>query len=553
MIDRTTLDADVIILGSGLAGSTVALCLVRQGLRVMIIDQGTHPRFALGESTTTPSSLWLRLLAERYNAPELLDIATAHALKTRVAPTSGVKNNFGFIYHQKAAEKPACAWQAVLPHASLFESESDQEPTHTEMHYFRQDVDAHLWAAAIAAGAIGRPRTEVVDIAFDEDCATLDTAGGEKLRSAFVVDASGYRSVIAARLNLRDEPPKMRSNTRTMFTHMIGVEPFENLNSIDRSMSPWSHGTLHHIFDGGWMWVIPFGNHRASVNRLCSVGLSVDNRRFPRDSSQTPETEWRQFLADYPSIGRQFSDAAPVRAWISTDRLQYTSKCCAGDRFWMTAHAAGAVDGLYSFGNINTFQTIATGVSLILDSFKEDRFTQRRFAPLQRLTDNLLRFQDRIVFGNYASFRDPRLLQAWITLWALTDTARIRQVLIPLVKYVRTRDRSHLDVCIQQPEEILTGFGQCTGLENTDIILGLLDAWCDIMQDLDEDRVGIDETCQRLEAALQSDPRFGIDLPTMGKILGELPWRYSALADNSLRCYSNAFLTDPEMDNLGID
>ncbi|HEX5051396.1 MAG TPA: FAD-dependent oxidoreductase [Planctomycetota bacterium] len=544
--------SDVIILGSGLAGCTAGLCLARQGLRVLIVDQGTHPRFALGESTTTPASLWLRFMARRYGAPELLNIASSLALQQNVAPTSGIKDNFGFLYHRPGSARPERSWQAVLPHASFSEASRDQADAHSEMHYFRQDVDAYLWAMALAAGAQGRSATKTVDVEFDDDGVTLLTDRGERLRAGFLVDASGHRSVLADKLGLRERPTTMRTNARTMFTHMVGVENYEDLGLVEPTMSPWSRGTLHHIFAGGWMWVIPFGNHPGSKNPLCSVGLSLDNRHSP-PTQQPPAEAWCSFLEQYPSIAPQFAHATAVRPWVHTDRVQYSSRQCVGPRYWMTSHAAGTVDALYSFGNINTFQTVACGVDLVVRAFRDGDFDPARFAPLQRLTDNLLRFQDRIVYGNYVAMRDPRLLQTWIALWALTDTARIRQVLPAIVRHARTGDLCHLDKCLETPDEILTGFGQNTGLATTRTVLDLLDHWCDIMQEFEAGGATADATIARLETAVRSDPRHGIDLATMGLILAELPRRYRALREHGLRLYSASFLTIPEMDGLGVD
>lgn len=545
--------ADVVVLGSGLAGSTAALCLRKQGLDVVIIDRGTHPRFALGESTTTPSSLWLRLLAEKFDAPELLDIASAESITRAVGPTSGIKNNFGFLYHRSGSVKPESAWQAIIPQAFLAESELDQQAAYNEMHYFRQDVDAYLWSMALAAGAIGRSATEVTDIDFDSRGVTVATADGEVFRGQFLIDACGYRSPVARKLGLRDALPRMRTNSRALFTHMIGVEHFENTRLVPDSMAPWSQGTLHHFFDGGWLWVIPFDNHRDSTNRLCSVGLNLDNRRFPKPEGMSAEDEWRAFLADHPAIRRQFERATAVRPWVHTGRLQYSSSNCVGDRYWLTAHAAGAVDALYSMGNINTFQTVATGLSLILRSFSDGRFHHSRFRPLQQLTDNLLRLQDRIVYGSYVGFRDPRLLQTWIALWSTTDTARIRTILIPLVKYFRRGDPHELDFCIDDAATLVTGIGMNTGITDTETVLGELDDACDLMLDLEEGRATVDETVERLNGLVQGRPHFHIDLAVMEEAFAKLPWAYEPLARNSLRCYGNCFLTPDEMNTLGLN
>lgn len=189
----------------------------------------------------------------------------------------------------------------------------------------------------------------------------------------------------------------------------------------------------------------------------------------------------------------------------------------------------------------------------MLRAFRDGNFDPARFEPLQRLTDNAIRFQDRIVYGNYVGFRDPRLLQIWISLWAYTDTARIRQVLPALVRHARTGDKRHLDKCLEAPDEILTGFGQNTGLESTRTVLDLLDRWCDLMQEFEAGRATADVTIERLQSSIQSDHRFGIDLATMGMILSQLPWRYRPLREHCLRLYSASFLTVPEMNGLGYD
>lgn len=547
-----THDTDVLVLGSGLAGSIAALCLVRQGLRVTILEKGTHPRFALGESTTTPSSLWIKVLAERFDAPELLNISTGEGLRRHVAPTSGVKSNFGFLYHEKGAERMARAWQAVIPQAEFSEEDVGPPPS-SEMHYFRQDVDEYLWSTALAAGAVGKDDTSVARLAFDDEGATVETTRGETIRCGFVVDASGYNSVVAAELGLREDPPRMRTNSRAIFTHMRGVKPYEDVDEGPRPLAPWSQGTLHHFFNGGWMWVIPFSNYSGSQNPLCSVGINFDNACFPKDADYDPAQAWARFLDEYPAIAKQFTDAEPVRPWIATGRLQYSSSRCVGDRFWLTAHAAGTVDALYSMGNINIFQSLATGVRLVLEAFEHGSFSAAHFAPLQRLTDNLHRFQDRIVYGSYVGMRHPDLLELWFTLWGLTDGARVREVLKPIVRYARTGDVADLSTYDACPEAVFTGFGHTTEVLTAEEALDRLDEFCDVMQELEEGRASVAETRARLIEAMESDERFDMHIADIASGLGENPWLMEPLRRHGVKAYSTAFLLPDEVLSLGVD
>jgi len=317
-------------------------------------------------------------------------------------------------------------------------------------------------------------------------------------------------------------------------------------------MSPWHQGTLHHFFDGGWMWVIPFDNHPDSENQLCSVGLSLDNHHGYQQGS-SPEAEWKDVISRYPAIAAQLRNAVSVRPWVSTNRVQYSSSASVGNRYWLTPHATGSVDALFSMGNINTFQGIAAAVPKILAAFRDGEFRSERFRGVQDLTTNLLRFQDRIIFGTYSTLRSPELLETWLALWALTDTARIRKLLIPLVRFARTRDPGALTFYDDAPAEVFTGLGHCTDQEDCASMLNKLDSWCDIMQEMTVGRASVGETIARMRQAVHGVEPYRVDLDLMGEALGTYPWTYEALSRNGLRAYGTAFLTGDEVNTIGAE
>lgn len=43
-------DVDVAVLGAGFGGCLTALILKQIGLQTVLVDRGSHPRFAIGES-----------------------------------------------------------------------------------------------------------------------------------------------------------------------------------------------------------------------------------------------------------------------------------------------------------------------------------------------------------------------------------------------------------------------------------------------------------------------------------------------------------------------
>jgi FADH2 O2-dependent halogenase len=122
------------------------------------------------------------------------------------------------------------------------------------------------------------------------------TVKDQVYRAGYLVDASGMRSLMANKLGWRHRD--LKSQTRTIFTHMVDVPCYNNVGlSREAYGHPFrlSEGTLHHVFRGGWLWVIPFNNHPRATNPVCSVGLQLDPRLYPTRADLTPEEEFFTF------------------------------------------------------------------------------------------------------------------------------------------------------------------------------------------------------------------------------------------------------------------
>jgi len=426
---------DVAIVGSGLAGSILASCLARNGANVVLIDADTHPKFTIGESTIPFTSMMMRLIAERYNVPEIKYLATFEGVYKHVATQCGVKRNFGFVYHREnVRQNPEERTHFQIP-----------KILNTENHYFRQDLDSWMLTVAAKYGTSIRQQQPVVDVDIDGDGVTVTLARGTTLRAKYIVDASGYRSVLAKKLNLREDPTRFRHSARTLFNHFVGIHPFDEVGLRTSGFpSSWHEGTLHHLFNGGWMWIIPFDNHHRATNPLCSVGLQLDPRIHPRPP-YPPAEEFDRFLTRYPDIGAQFENARPVRSWVSTDRLQYSSRQTVGYRWCLTSHAAGFIDPLFSRGMSNTMETVHALCHRLLDAIRDDDFSIERFAHMQDLEQGLLDFNDDLVANAFTSFSDWRLWNAWFRVWALGQIIATLEVNRAYVHYLDTRDTAALD------------------------------------------------------------------------------------------------------------
>src|SRR5439155_878660 len=135
----------VAVIGSGFAGTILARILRRQGHEPVLIDRGTHPRFALGESSTPLAAICLERLAERYGLEDLRDMAAygrwmAHMPEVR----RGLKRGFTFYRHEpdQPFRNDAHNCHRLLVAASPHDGVADS-------HWLREDIDRFLVQRAV--------------------------------------------------------------------------------------------------------------------------------------------------------------------------------------------------------------------------------------------------------------------------------------------------------------------------------------------------------------------------------------------------------------------
>ncbi|GAA3441438.1 NAD(P)/FAD-dependent oxidoreductase [Planomonospora venezuelensis] len=405
---------DVAILGSGIAGSVLGAILAKNGASVLLVDGGVHPRFAVGESTTLYTLNMFRVLAERYGVPELANFLTTDACYEHIGPTFGTKRNFGFMIHREGEEPdPREVNQFSPPSLKLQTS-----------HLHRQDSDTYLFHTAIKYGCVARQGLRVTGVNLGDDEVEITGQGGERFTARYLVDASGFRSPLATQLGLRAEPSALKHHSRSLFTHMLDVRPTDECLDMPQSEMPpipWEQGTMHHLIERGWFWIIPFNNDPRSKNPLVSVGLTFDERVYPKPSDMTPEEEFHHHVSRYPVLERIFADAKTVRPWVSTDRIQYTSTKTVGHRWCLMSHAAGFIDPLYSRGLTNTGEVINSLAWRLLEALQEDDFSQERFAYIDELQSGLIKYNDEMVNCSFISFSDYELWNAVCRVWAAAE------------------------------------------------------------------------------------------------------------------------------------
>jgi FADH2 O2-dependent halogenase len=342
-----TRSCEVAIVGSGFAGSLLARVLAVLGYDVVLLERGTHPRFAIGESTTPLANLSLERIAARYGLPDCHHLA-AHGrwLATLPELRRGLKRGFTYYRHhpgERFAERGLDS-ERLLVAASPEDALSDT-------HWVRADVDHHFVRRAVAAGVEYLDRTELTSAQIDDDVVRLrGRRDGEalELEAGFVVDASGPGGFLARQLAIPSGLDRTHTRSALVFSHFDDVRLMrDEAAALPEGPYPDDWAAVHHLIDEGWMYSLRFDHGTTSAGFLLTPrGLaSVDPSRGADAASL-----WSALLKRYPTIGRLFDGARPTMPIGFVPRVQHRLTRASGARWALMPHAYAFVDPLFSTG-----------------------------------------------------------------------------------------------------------------------------------------------------------------------------------------------------------
>ena len=337
---------DVAVVGSGFAGSLFALVARRAGRTVALLEKGAHPRFAIGESSSPLANLLLEEIAARFELPRLLPLTTWGTWR-RTYPeiTCGLKRGFTFYAHEEGrrfAGAPDRSDQLLVA-ASPNDAVADT-------HWYRPDFDQFLVREAEAEGAAYRDRSRLAAVSREGDGWRLE---GDRLgepfsiRARFLVDASGRDAALSAALSCGDAPPAGLPATQGLFTHFTDVKRLDTLRDFAGFAAPpypVDDAAVHHVFRGGWIWVLRFSNGITSAGVAAEDDLARDLRL------EEGEPAWQRLLALFPSVRAQFAEARAALPFVHAPRLGFRRARAAGDGWALLPSAAAFADPLLSMG-----------------------------------------------------------------------------------------------------------------------------------------------------------------------------------------------------------
>jgi FAD-dependent halogenase len=349
-------DVDVVVVGGGPGGATLASLVAMQGHRVVVLEKEKFPRWQIGESLL-PSTV--------HGVCRLTGVADELAKAGFTVKRGGTQRwgsnpepwTFSFSVSPKMAGQTSYAYQVE-----------------------RSKFDKILLDHARRMGADVREECDVNDIVSDDErvrgVSYTDAEGkAVQIRAKYVVDASGNKSRIY----------KHVGGSRKYSDFFRSLALFGYFEGGKRLPSPNSGNILSAAFDSGWFWYIPLRP------TLTSVGAVV-RREMANKIQGDPEQALQALIAECPIISDYLRDAKRVTEGQYGQLRVRKDYSYLNTKFWrpgmvLVGDAACFVDPIFSSGvHLATYSALlaARSINSVMAQVVDEEAAFREFEQRYR-------------------------------------------------------------------------------------------------------------------------------------------------------------------------
>jgi flavin-dependent dehydrogenase len=318
---------DVLVIGGGPAGTTIAPILAEKGYKVVLLEKARHPRFHIGESLLPAN---LPLFEKMGIADEVKAIGMEKWGAEFVSPS-----------HDKMSQcfHFADAWDKSMPYA--YQVKRAEFDTILIRNAEKKGVEVHENCKARA-----------VDFLPDNSGANVlaehDDGRQVEWKARFVVDASGRDTFLANRFQIKHRNPK--HNSSAIYGHFSGAKRHEGQAEGNITIF-W--------FEHGWFWFIPMQGD------ITSVGMVT----WPYFMKTRGQRNIEQFLRDgielCPALAERLKMATLVNQVEATGNFSYVSERNHGANYLLLGDAYAFIDPVFSSGVLLAMNSGVIGAEAI--------------------------------------------------------------------------------------------------------------------------------------------------------------------------------------------
>jgi flavin-dependent dehydrogenase len=356
---------DVIVMGGGPAGSSVASILAREGRQVILFEKEVFPRHHIGESLMTDTYWTFRRMGL---LEKLKESPFVRKYSVQFANAAG-KESRPFYFFEAVHHESAVTWQVT-----------------------RAKFDHLLINHAADQGAVVHQGVLVKQVLFEGDRAVgveVQTQDGsrEKFFAKVVVDATGQSAMLSNRFRWRVRDPQLKK--AVLYSYFKGAHREPDLNGGATLVLRTEHGS------GGWFWYIPLEDD------ITSVGIVANPDYLLKGRGQDLAKIFQEEIEKCEPCHKRVAEGERVDKIYSILDYSYRSKHNAGNGFIIIGDAYGFLDPIYSSGVLLALKMAELAADAIHDGFNHNDFSAARLGQYQTKLDRGIESMRKLVYAFY--------------------------------------------------------------------------------------------------------------------------------------------------------
>jgi flavin-dependent dehydrogenase len=339
--------SDVIVIGGGPAGSTVAALVAEAGHNVQLFERENFPRFSIGESLM-PDTYWT------FKRLGVLDKLKASAFPRKHSVQFFGKSGRGsapFYFSDNNPHESSVTWQVQ-----------------------RGKFDLMLLDNARDKGAEIHQGARVLEVLFDGDRAIgvrakLADGQSQDFTAPIIVDATGQSALIGRKLKITE--PEAQLNKASIYTHYSG-------GRRDEGKDEGATLILHTDNGDSWFWYIPLPDDIVSVGVVGAIDYLVQGRK------EDAQTIFEQELAKCAPMQERLQHAEQLMPAKTTKDFSYRASRTAGEGWVLVGDAFCFLDPMYSSGVYLALKSGEMAADAIIDAITKGDFSAEQlggFSP----------------------------------------------------------------------------------------------------------------------------------------------------------------------------
>lgn len=356
---------DVIVMGGGPAGSTIASILAREGRKVVLFEKERFPRHHIGESLMTDTYFTFKRmgLLEKLKASPFV-----RKYSVQFANPAG-RESRPFYFFEANHHECAVTWQVT-----------------------RAQFDLMLIEHAEEQGAQVYQETQIKRVLFEGNRAVgvearFKDGSLREFHAPVIVDATGQSAMLSNKFGWRVRDPKLKK--AVLYSYFKGAHREPDLNGGATLVLRTPLGS------NGWFWYIPLEND------ITSVGVVADPEYLVQGRGQDLAKIFHEEIEKVESCKKRVAGATRVDKIYSILDYSYRSKSCAGDGFILIGDAYGFLDPIYSSGVLLALKMAELAADSIHEAFRSNDFSGAALGKYQAKLDSGIESMRKLVYAFY--------------------------------------------------------------------------------------------------------------------------------------------------------